>query len=281
MIPIARFKYLLLLFVGMVILARGELVMITMPKPEGMTNAELYHESSLPALNGVVVLCPGMNGDGKNLAAEGPWRDFAQKHGFGLVGVSFSSPPALLYGNPANGYYYPEQGSGEALLSGLRQIYGHDVKLLFYGFSGGAQFGSRFAQKYPEHMLGWAVYAASFWSEPSFASINDAPGIVACGEFDAERYGPSFAFFQQGRRKDARWTWVSLGNVGHMRHKRFEEFVRAHFAAVLEGKFDQAQWLDAETKQPTTEDERLLNPALSVWLPTPEITDLWLKLHHP
>ncbi|MCX6936592.1 MAG: hypothetical protein NTU80_01645 [Verrucomicrobia bacterium] len=111
--------------------------------------------------------------------------------------------------------------------------------------------------------------------------VTTSPGIVACGEFDAERYGPSFACFQQGRRKDARWTWVSIGNVGHIRHKRFEESVRAYFASMLDGKFDQAQWLDAETKQPTTEDERLLNPALSAWLPTPEVADLWLKLHHP
>jgi pimeloyl-ACP methyl ester carboxylesterase len=222
-----------------------------------------------------------MNGDGRILAAEQGWLDFAKAQGLGLVGVSFSSPPALLYGNPAKGYYYPEQGSGEALNAGLKKIYSKDLKILLYGFSGGAQFGSRFAELYPERMIGWAAYSASFWKAPDSASPSTAPGIVACGEFDAERYGPSFAYFQQGRRKDARWTWVSIGNVGHMRHKRFEEFVRAYFAAVLEGKFDHAQWLDAETKQPTTEDERLLNPALSAWLPTPEVADLWLKLHHP
>jgi pimeloyl-ACP methyl ester carboxylesterase len=222
-----------------------------------------------------------MNGDGKVMPGETPWRDFAKTHGLGLVGVTFSSPPPMLYGNPAKGYYYPDQGSGEALINGLHKIYGKNVKILLYGFSGGAQFGSRFAELYPEKMLGWAAYSASFWKAPGSAGPNSSPGIVACGEFDAERYGPSFAYFQQGRRKDARWTWVSIGNVGHMRHKRFEEFVRAYFASVLEGKFENAQWLDAETKQPTTEDDRLLNPSLSVWLPTPQITGLWLKLHHP
>jgi pimeloyl-ACP methyl ester carboxylesterase len=260
---------------------RAELVKTSLANSFEITKAEIYHESTLPPTNGLLVLCPGMNGDGRVLATEQPWLNYAKINGLGLVSISFSSPPALLYGNPAKGYYYPEQGSGDALIAGLKKIYGKDVKILLYGFSGGAQFGSRFAELYPERMLGWAAYSASFWKTPDSANPTTSPGIVACGEFDAERYGPSFAYFQQGRRKDARWTWVSIGNVGHMRHKRFEEFVRAYFAAVLNGKFDHAQWLDAETKQPTTEDERLLNPALSAWLPTPEVADLWLKLHHP
>jgi hypothetical protein len=235
----------------------------------------------LDAKNGVLVLCPGMNGNGESLLLEEDWGKFCAAHHLGLVGVTFYSPPSLLYGSPARGYYYPEQGSGNALVSALQKIYGKRVKIFLYGFSGGAQFGSRFAEQYSDLMLGWAAYSASFWRTPSLVGPTSSPGIVACGEFDAERYGPSFAYFQQGRRKDARWTWVSIGGVGHMRHKRFEEFVRAYFATVLEGKFEDAQWLDAETRQPTTEDERLLNPSLSAWLPAPDIVDLWLKLHHP
>jgi pimeloyl-ACP methyl ester carboxylesterase len=257
------------------------LVTVALSTSPHITKAELHHEFTLPSANGVLVLLPGMNGDGRILASEKSWQDFAKTQGLGLVGVSFASPAGLLYGHPAKGYYYPEQGSGEALITGLNKIYGKDVKILLYGFSGGAQFGSRFTELYPERILGWAAFSASFWRAPVSAGPTTSPGIVACGEFDAERYGPSFAYFQQGRRKDARWTWVSIGNVSHMRHKRFEDFVRAYFAAVLEGSFEHAQWLDAETKLSTTEDDRLLNPALSAWLPTPEIAELWLRFHHP
>lgn len=262
-------------------LARADLVKVALVVPVGMTKAEIYTETSLPASHGVVVLCPGMNGDGKMLVAEGPWHDFAKSRGLGLVGVSFSSPPEQLYGNPARGYYYPEQGSGELLISALHKIYGQDVKLFIYGFSGGAQFTSRFVDQHPELIISWAAYAACFWSTPLSATPKSAPGIVACGEYDTSRYGPSYAFFQQGRRRDARWLWLSLGNTGHARQGEFEKFIRLTFAAVLAGDFKNSTWLDAETKQPTTEDERLLNPALSVWLPTPEIKDAWLKLHHP
>ena len=279
------FRYIFRAFIVLLFLssplARAELVTTSLPRVNDVTKAELFHDTTLAPTNGVLVLLPGMNGDGKVMPGETPWRDFAKTHGLGLVGVTFSSPPELLNGNPAKGYYYPAQGSGESLINGLKKIYGKDVKILLYGFSGGAQFGSRFAELYPEKMLGWAAYSASFWQAPGSASPTSTPGIVACGEFDAERFGPSFAYFQQGRRKDARWTWVSIGNVGHMRHKRFEEFIRSYFAALLDGKFDHAQWLDAESKQPTTEDDRLLNPSLSVWLPTPQIAELWLKLHHP
>ncbi|MCS6245815.1 MAG: hypothetical protein H2172_18455 [Opitutus sp.] len=276
-----NFTIVSILSLGLASLSYADLVTTKLEAPRYVTTAEIHHQASLIPVHGVLILLPGMNGDGKILITEKAWLDFAKNQGLGLMGVSFSSPPALLYSNPAKGYYYPEQGSGAALLAGLNKIYGKDVKILLYGFSGGAQFGSRFAELYPNRMLSWAAYSASFWKAPNSATLTTAPGIVACAEFDAERYGPSFAYFQQGRRKDARWTWVSIGNVGHMRHKRFEEFVRAYFAAVLDGKFDHAQWLDAETKQPTSEDERLLNPALSAWLPTPEVADLWLRLHHP
>lgn len=261
--------------------ARAEMFTWHVVPPPGMTKSELNCERNFPATNGVLVLCPGMNGDGAILAKDSAWRAFAKERGLGLVGVSFSSPPELLYGDPAIGYYYPEQGAGDVLIRGLRELYGKDVKLFLYGFSGGAQFCARFTDQHPDRVLSWAAYAACFWADHVSANPSSPPGIVTCGEFDADRYGPAFGYFQQGRRKDARWTWVSVGNIGHVRHKRLEEFIRSYFSAVLAGKFDQSVWLDAETMEPTTEDERLLTPALSVWLPTPEVKEAWLKLHHP
>lgn len=269
------------IFVSITLNAHAELVTWHAEPPLGMTKSELHSERDLPATNGVLVLCPGMNGNGAVLAQDSVWKNFAKKQGLGLVGVSFSSPPELLYGDPARGYYYPEQGSGEILIRGLRELYGKDVKLFLYGFSGGAQFCARFTDQHPERVLGWAAYAACFWAAPVSATPYSPPGIVTCGEFDAARYGPAFGYFQQGRRKEARWSWVSVGGIGHVRFLRLEEFIRAYFAAVMVGDFSQASWLDAETMKPTSEDERLLAPALSVWLPTPAVADLWLELHHP
>jgi pimeloyl-ACP methyl ester carboxylesterase len=273
-----RFWLIALLIVGQL---RGELVSWRTIPPEGMTKAELHYERDLPAIHGVMVLLPGMNGDGLKLAQDAAWRSFAKENGLGLVGVSFSSSPELLYGDPARGYYYPEQGSGEVLIRGMHELYGKDVKLFLYGFSGGAQFSARFADQHPERVLSWAAYAACFWADSVAAAPSGPPGIVTCGEFDAERYGPAFGYFQQGRRKEARWTWVSVGNIGHVRYRRLEDFIRAYFAAILAGDFTKESWMDAELKQPTSEDERLLTPSLSVWLPTPQVADSWLKLHHP
>jgi pimeloyl-ACP methyl ester carboxylesterase len=276
-------KGILMLVLALVTTAllRADVATIVAAKVPDVVKANIHYETSLPPTNGVLVLLPGMNGDGRLLMREKAWQVFAQDNGLGLSSVSFISSPSLLYGYPAKGYYYPEHGSGDALLNALRRVYGKHVPILLYGFSGGAQFGSRFVQLYPDNVLGWAAYSASFWPAPVLADQITAPGIIACGELDADRYGPSFDYFQKGRRKHARWTWVSLYNVGHARNEQFEDFVRTYFDALLSRNFDRAEWRDNFTKQSVSQDARLLNPALSVWLPTPEVAERWLKIHHP
>lgn len=275
--------YLALILAGHIafICAIAEPSVIKLTPPAGVDRADIYFEASLTAKNGILVLCPGMNGDGKLAVSEPAWRKFALENGLGLVGLTFSSPASSLYARPGVGYYYPEQGSGASLLKGLETIYGRDLKIFLYGYSGGAQFGSRFVDQNSSIIAGWAAYSASFWSDPVSPGNQSAPGIVACGEFDADRYGPSFAYFQQGRRKDSRWTWVSLAGTGHVRHQRFEEFIRTYFSALLLRGMQDAVWFDAETKLPITEGERLLSPTLSVWLPSPAVAKDWHSLHHP
>jgi hypothetical protein len=277
----------------------------------------LWYESTLPARNGVVVLCPGQNGSGKGMVTEKPWVEFAQAQGLGLVALSFASPVEALYAKPGKGYYYAEQGSGEVLLEGIREIYGErlrteaggtlaphyndapgqdaratpeagfaseaptkEPKLLLFGFSGGAIFIAHFVKWKPERVLAWSAYSASFWPEPVEAE-KGPPGIVACGEFDSERYGPTFAYFQQGRRVEAQWIWLSLKNTGHMRNRSLERFTRDFFADVLAGKIKEPVFLDAERKIPMDENELLLQPSMTVWLPNPDLAKVWQEIHHP
>lgn len=253
-----------------------------------MDRAVLWHEDSLPAKNGVLVLCLGMNGSGKGLVAEKPWVEFASTHGLGLVGLSFSSPTEKLYAKPGKGYYYAEQGSGDILLTGIDEIFGKKLKpeidnkpkLLMFGFSGGAIFIANFVKWKPERVLAWSAYSASFWTEPTGAE-KGPPGIVACGEFDSERYGPSFAYFQQGRRVEAPWIWLSLKNTGHMRNRKLEQFTRDFFADILAGKTKEPVFFDAERKTPVDENELLLQPAMTVWLPNADLAQKWQEIHHP
>ncbi len=146
----------------------------------------------------VVVLCPGMNEDGAPLLEENAWREFAVEHGLGLMATAYRSPVEGLYGDDRRGYYWPEQGSGTALLEAVVGHYGSDLPILLFGFSGGAQFGSRFVGWAGERVLGFSVYAAQFRDQPT--DLAGVPGIVACGELDGERWQPTFVYFQEGRR---------------------------------------------------------------------------------
>ncbi|MDQ8209823.1 hypothetical protein QEH52_20050, partial [Coraliomargarita sp. SDUM461003] len=161
----------------------------------------------------VLVLCPGMNGDGAFFLKESSWMDFAEDNRLGVIALAFKSRSEQMYGEAREGYYWPEQGSGKALLDAVRTTYGRDLPILIYGFSGGAQFTSRFVEWVPERVIAWAAYSAQFWDSPQISEANP-PGIVACGEHDGGRWYPSFSYFYQGRQQHKPWVWVSLPRTG-------------------------------------------------------------------
>lgn len=87
--------------------------------PSGMTRAELHFKdvttNSVPV--GVLVLCPGMNGNGAFLLNDGNWIRFARENNMLMVGLSFASNVEDL--KNGKGYYYVDKGSGNVLLKGL------------------------------------------------------------------------------------------------------------------------------------------------------------------
>ena len=110
----------------------------------GMDRADLYYVAPINNPKAVLILSPGCNGNGESLIRSPAWQEFASEHHLGLVGLSFSSPEKAIH--DGTGYYYASKGSGEKLLEGIRKIYGKDLPLLLYGFSGGAHFTSRFEE---------------------------------------------------------------------------------------------------------------------------------------
>ena len=113
------------------------------PSPN-MDRADLYYLLPIDHPKAVLVLSPGVNGSGESLIRSPTWQQFAQQNHLGLVGLSFASQEKMIL--DGTGYYYASKGSGEKLLEGIRKIYGKDLPLLLYGFSGGAHFTSRFEE---------------------------------------------------------------------------------------------------------------------------------------
>ncbi len=230
----------------------------------------------------VLVLCPGMNQDGAFFLEESPWMDFARAHRLGVIALAFRSDPLDMYNEKRKGYYWPEQGSGQALLDAVGQTYGSDLPILVYGFSGGAQFASRFVEWAPQEVRAWAAYSAQFWDSPRRSAVNP-PGIVACGELDGSRWFASYAHFYQGRALGKPWAWVSLPETGHVRHGAFEAFVRDFFSAAAGGDRSAipAAYADIGTGERVPVLADSLQPELLAVLPARSLFPQWRGIHAP
>jgi pimeloyl-ACP methyl ester carboxylesterase len=225
----------------------------------------------------VLVLCPGMNQDGAFFLGESPWLDFAQSNDFGVIALAYKSKVGGMYGESRQGYYWPEQGSGEALLTAIRQTYGEDLPIMIYGFSGGAHFASRFAEWAPQRVIAWAAYSAQFWDSPQINEINP-PGIVACGEHDGARWQPSFAYFYEGRQQNKPWVWVSLPETGHHRHGAFEQFVRDFFYGVKQGPGGSAFADVASGERFENSDDSIQSELMAIF-PNDNLVQAWRAVH--
>lgn len=225
----------------------------------------------------VLVLCPGMNQDGVFFLDESPWMDFARAHQLGVVALAYKSDADQMYGNARKGYYWPDQGSGDALLAAIDETFGRDLPILIYGFSGGAHFTSRFAEWKPERVIAWAAYSAQFWDSPRSCETNP-PGIVACGEHDGVRWHPSFSYFYEGRQLGKPWVWVSLPETGHYRHGAFEQFVRDFFAGVYNSA-GPAAFADVESGETYEDFNESIQSELLAIFPNDTLRKTWREVH--
>jgi len=240
-----------------------------------MERADVYVWQTDFKPKAVLILCPGVNGNGGNWVRERAWQDYAKKEQFGLAGLSFASPMRLL--PLGRGYYYAGQGSGQALLACLRQAYGEPLPpLLLFGFSGGAHFTARFAEWMPERIAAWCAYSAAWWDDP-LPDNNSPPGIVACGKQD-ERLQATLDYFYKGRELGNKWLWVELPRTGHERDVRLEEFVRLYFLSVVGKGLSHGIFIGLNGRQTGGKafTERYVHDW--GWLPDEKLMDAWIEV---
>lgn len=245
--------------------------------PPGMTRAELNFKdvSTNSIFTGVLVLSPGMNGNGSQLLADNNWTEFARRHNFLMVGLSFASSLEDL--KNGKGYYYADKGSGRVLLNGLSDAKVVRLPMFMYGFSGGAHFTSRFVLWNPEKIGAWCACSAAWWKLPLHVK-GLPPGIVACGERDF-RIDPSREFFECGRNVGAEWLWIGLHNVVHSSPAVLENFFRRYVTSILRtGKASCSVWINIYTGQEENDEFVKRFPCAVGWLPDRILLDAWLKL---
>jgi len=241
--------------------------------PPGLDVAEVSFYQPHDEPRAILVLCPGENGNGRELIKRAEWRSFAEKEHLLLVGIHFESPHDLLF--LGKGYFYAEQGSGNLLLKAIDNVCKKTLPILMYGSSGGAHFVSSFANWHSERVIAWCAYSAGWW-EPPHTNVTTNCGIIACGEADGVRYDASLAYFRQGRALGKHWTWVSLMDAGHEWSPALEAFSRFYFAAVVN---QQAKGIWYDVMKKTSCNGYPAHPTLAVWLPNADVAKVWCSLH--
>ncbi|MEI9896995.1 MAG: hypothetical protein WDN28_24835 [Chthoniobacter sp.] len=257
----------------------ADLKELSFAPPRDLRRADIYTLEVARSPKAVLILCPGCNGNGQALVSQPIWQQFATDHQMGLIGISFASDEGLF--PLGRGYYYASKGSGDVLLTAVRQIYGRDLPLALYGFSGGAQFVSRFVEWHPDRVLTWCAYSAGWWDKP-VRSNPSPPGIVACGEDDSSRFGASLSYFLQGRAAGKPWTWVSVARTDHRYSESLDAFVRVYFACCLQRGLTPnyvpdlgRHWFDNDLKKPVDAATAQARPCLFSWLPDETVAAKW------
>lgn len=269
--------FLFLFFTMLSLLEAGDsrIRKLSLPITDEIQRADLYFVSFYDKFKAVLILCPGVNAKGDKLIEENKWQKYARDHEVLLIGLSFASKVQDLQNG--KGYYYSKRESGKLLLEGLQNLKADDVPLFLYGFSGGAQFVSRFVEWAPEKVTGWCAYSATWWDDP-LKGTQSPPGIVACGQLDGIRHTASHDYFLKGRRLGKHWVWVSLKETGHEFCPALDDFIRSYFSLMLEQPKLEGDWYDIEFREKQTSGA---HPLMKVWLPDKSLFPLWRRLHSP
>ena len=175
----------------------------------------LWYPDDLKMINGILVLVPGSNSDGRFLATDTLWQNFSIKHRFAIIACYFKDyekPDSFI-----EQYINVNQGSGQALLDVIKKFSlssGHgeldNAPLLFWGASAGGQFNYEFACWNPERVIAFVVNKGGIYYT-ALASIEtrSVPAIFFTGEKDLEARNDIIkGLFSMNRRAGALWVYA-------------------------------------------------------------------------
>src|SRR5262249_13465445 len=144
--------------------ASGPVFDETVPPGPNFDKAEfrLWLPSEPSEIRAIVVLLTGSNGDGRPMAEDANWQDFASRNKLALVGCRITDKPHDQ--SFIEEYANASQGSGQALLSALSTFASRTqhkelsaAPLLLWGMSAGGEFNYEFAAWKPERVVAFVV----------------------------------------------------------------------------------------------------------------------------
>jgi len=181
----------------------------------------------VPALSGpvraVLVLVPGSNGDGRPMADEPFWQEFAARERLAIVACRFTDKPHEQ--GFIEDYVNVSRGSGQALLDALGDLAVRSKHpelaaepLLFWGMSAGGQFDYEFAAWKPERVLAFVVNKGGiYYTALTPRATRSIPALLFIGGKDLEsRVNTITGLFDLNRRGGALWALAPEPNAAHV-----------------------------------------------------------------
>ena len=168
---------------------------------------------AVQTVRAIVVLVPGSNGDGRPMADDVFWRDFATRHSLALVACRFTDKPHEQ--SFIEHYVNVSQGSGQALLDAIGRFADRakhpelaSAPFYMWGMSAGGQFNYEFVAWKPERVAAFVVNKGGiYYTALAPKAAREVPGLLFIGEKDLEFRNHTIAgLFAVNRRAGARWA---------------------------------------------------------------------------
>lgn len=205
--------------------ASAQAIEETIPAGPNFDHADFkfWLPKDVTTVRAVVVLVPGSNGDGRNMADDPFWQEFATRQRAALMGCRFTDKPhdqAFI-----EDYVNVSKGSGQAVLDVLAKFATRTnhpevatAPLLMWGMSAGGQFNYEFTAWKPERVAAFIVNKGGiYYSALLSKAARAVPGMLFVGGTDLQsRIDTITGIFAVNRRGGAVWSLVVEPGLGHV-----------------------------------------------------------------
>ncbi len=188
-------------------------------------------------LDGILVLNPGSNGEGRQMASDPVWRQWAAGHKFAIIGTHFTDKvPSFV-----EDYADVSKGTGPALMNAINKFAKRSkhpelakAPLVLWGMSAGGEVNYELAAWKPERIAAFVVNKGNFYYTGIASKATRAvPALLFVGNDDLQyRVTAVTGIFSMNRRPGAVWALVQEPNTPHA-VGRSDEMSRIFFDDVL------------------------------------------------
>ncbi|MDA8931078.1 hypothetical protein N9H42_00230 [Flavobacteriaceae bacterium] len=249
--------------------------------------------------NGILVLTPGINRDGREAVLDTVWQKFATKHNLIIVASHFKNYES----NNNLRYRDASKGSGEILLKSIEK-YSQEISnkninelpLLLYGFSAGGQYNFEFASWKPERVISFVVNKGGYYDTAVTSSdTQKVPGIFFIGEDDLYyRNNLILGIYSANRSQGANWTLITEKDTKHS-PKNSKDLSISFFESIMTKRLKDNKLVEINSDNPilgfpkrkTFEffdkiDKTEFNnwgklKSLTIWLPDENFANIWVE----